>query len=113
LPEQPPPIAVAAAKPHAAELAGRAANALVSTSPDASLVEGYREAGGDGPRYAQITVCWAETEQEAKETAHRGWPNAALKGDLGHELALPLHFGEAVENVSPHMKVSDTCLTRV
>jgi coenzyme F420-dependent glucose-6-phosphate dehydrogenase len=100
LPEEPPPIAVAAAKPLAAQLAGRLGDALVSTSPEASLVESYRKGGGDGPRYAQITVCWAQSEEEAKKTAHRVWPNAALMGDLGQELALPLHFEQAVENVS-------------
>jgi G6PDH family F420-dependent oxidoreductase len=101
LPEEPPPIVVAAAKPLAADVAGRSGDGLVSTAPDASIVEGYRDAGGDGPCYAQITVCWAASEEEAKETAHRVWPNAALEGDLGQELALPLHFEQAVANVSP------------
>jgi G6PDH family F420-dependent oxidoreductase len=100
LPEEPAPIAVAAAKPHAAGLAGRAGDALISTAPEASLVEAYREAGGDGPRYAQITVCWAESEDVATQTAHRVWPNAALEGDLGQELPLPLHFEQAVATVS-------------
>jgi coenzyme F420-dependent glucose-6-phosphate dehydrogenase len=101
LPDEPTPIVVAAAKPLAAELAGRLGDGLVTTSPDSSLVEAYRRAGGDGPRYAQITVCWAADEEEAKQTAHRVWPNAALKGDLGQELPLPLHFEQAAENVSP------------
>jgi coenzyme F420-dependent glucose-6-phosphate dehydrogenase len=100
LPEEPPPIVVAAAKPLAADVAGRSGDGLVSTAPDASLVAGYREAGGDGPCYAQITVCWAASDADAKETAHRVWPNAALEGDLGQELALPLHFEQAVNNVS-------------
>jgi coenzyme F420-dependent glucose-6-phosphate dehydrogenase len=101
LPDEPPPIVVAAAKPLAADVAGRSGDGLVSTAPDAELVEGYRGAGGDGPCYAQITVCWAASEDEAKQTAHRVWPNSALKGDLGQELPLPLHFEQAVENVSP------------
>ena len=99
LPEEPPPIVVAAAKPLAADLAGRSGDGLCSTAPDAEIVNGYREAGGDGPRYAQLTVCWAESEAEAVETAHRVWPNAALKGDLGQELALPKHFEQAVKSV--------------
>src|SRR5918995_2236776 len=55
LPEEPPPIVVAAAKPLAADVAGRSGDGLVSTAPDASIVEGYRDAGGDGPCYAQLT----------------------------------------------------------
>jgi coenzyme F420-dependent glucose-6-phosphate dehydrogenase len=101
LPDEQPPIAVAAGKPLAAELAGRAGDALISVAPDSEVVGNYREAGGDGPRYAQVTVCWAASEDEAKETAHRWWPNVALKGDLSQELALPMHFEQACENVSP------------
>jgi coenzyme F420-dependent glucose-6-phosphate dehydrogenase len=101
LPEEPPPIAVAAAKPLAAELAGRAGDALVSVAPDAQVVERYRDAGGAGPRYAQLTVCWAETEEEAKRTAHRVWPNIALGGGLSQELALPSDFEAATEHVTP------------
>ena len=101
LPDEPPPIAVAAAKENAAELAGGAGDALVTTSPDAEVVTAYTEAGGDGPRYGQITVCWAEDEQQAVETVHRIWPNAAIKGDLSQELALPRHFEQAAQMVSP------------
>jgi coenzyme F420-dependent glucose-6-phosphate dehydrogenase len=101
LPEEPPPIVVAAAKPLAADVAGRSGDGLCSTAPDASVVEGYREAGGDGPCYAQVTGCWAASEEEAKQTAHRVWPNAAIKGDLSQELPLPLHFEQAAQNVTP------------
>ena len=101
LPEEPPAIAVAAAKPLAADLAGRCGDALVSTAPDASIVEEYREAGGDGPCYAQVTLCWAESGEEAKRTSHRIWPIAGLGGDLNQELPLPRHFEQAAESVSP------------
>ena len=99
LPDEPPPVAVAAAGPEAAKLAARTGDALISTSPDAELVETYRSAGGDGPRYGQLTVCWASEEREAVQTALEWWPNAALKGELGQELPLPRHFEQAAENV--------------
>ncbi len=99
LPDEPPPVAVAAAGPKAAELAARAGDALISTSPDAELVDAYRSAGGDGRRYGQLTVCWAKSEQEAVRTALAWWPNAALQGELGQELPLPRHFEQAAENV--------------
>jgi G6PDH family F420-dependent oxidoreductase len=76
LPDEPPPIAFAASGPEAAELAGRLGDALVTTAPDASVVETYREAGGSGPRYGQLTVCWGEDEAAARKTAHEWWPNA-------------------------------------
>ena len=96
VPDTPPPIAVAAAGEQAAELAGRIGDALIATSPDAGLVEQFDAAGGEGkPRYGQLTVCWAESEEEAIGIAHEWWPNAALEGDLGQELALPRHFRQA------------------
>jgi coenzyme F420-dependent glucose-6-phosphate dehydrogenase len=101
LPDEPPPIAVAASAPNAAELAGEIGDAFVSTSPDAELVELFEEAGGAGkPRFGQVTVCWHEDEEEAKRIAHEWWPTAALPGDLGQELALPRHFGQAATMVT-------------
>jgi coenzyme F420-dependent glucose-6-phosphate dehydrogenase len=99
LPDEPIDVVVAAAGPAAAELAGRIGDGLVSTAPQAELVEAFQRAGGDGPRYGQLTVCWAESEQEARRTALEIWPNAGLKGPLSQELALPSHFEAAVEMV--------------
>jgi G6PDH family F420-dependent oxidoreductase len=102
VPDEPPEIAVAAAAENAAQLAGRIGDALVATAPDAELVERFEEAGGTGkPRYGQLTVCWAESERDAIRTAHHWWPNAALPGDLGQELALPRHFEQAAQVVTP------------
>ena len=101
LPEELPPIAVAAGKPLAAELAGRAGDAFVGTSPQAELIERFEQAGGRGkPRYGQITACWAQDEQEARRTAFEIWPNAAIKGDLSQELPLPAHFEQAAQMVT-------------
>jgi coenzyme F420-dependent glucose-6-phosphate dehydrogenase len=79
LPDEPPPIAVAAGKPLAADVAAHSGDGLISVSPDQELVEGYREAGGDGPVYGQVTCCWAATAEEGAETMHRVWPNAGIK----------------------------------
>jgi G6PDH family F420-dependent oxidoreductase len=101
LPEEPPPIAIAAAQPRAAELAGRAGDGLVGVSPDSDIVEQFEQAGGNGkPRYAQITVCYAESEAEAKKTAREVWPNGGLEGPLGQELAIPEHYEAAAQLVS-------------
>jgi coenzyme F420-dependent glucose-6-phosphate dehydrogenase len=101
LPDEPPPVLVAAGGPQAAELAGRAGDGLVATAPDRELVKRFEQAGEDGqrPRYGQLTVCWAESADEALETARRWWPNAALEGELGQELPTPAHFEQAVATV--------------
>ena len=93
------PIVVAAANPEAVALAGRAGDGLVTTSPDAELVDAFLRAGGTGPRYGQMTVCWHESEAEARRIARRSWPNAALPGDLNQELERPAHFEQAARLV--------------
>jgi G6PDH family F420-dependent oxidoreductase len=101
LPEEPPDILVAAGGPEAAELAGRIGDGLVTTQPEAELVEAFADAGGDGkPRYGQVTVCVADSEAGARKTAFRWWPNAALRGTLSEELPLPSHFEEACKMVT-------------
>jgi coenzyme F420-dependent glucose-6-phosphate dehydrogenase len=102
LPDTPPDLAVAAAKPLAAELAGRAGDAFINTAPDPEPIARFESAGGKGkPKYGGITGCWAASEDEGARIACDVWPNAALSGDLGYELPLPLHFEQATENVTP------------
>ena len=77
-------------------------------APDEELVQKFEQAGGKGkPRYGQLTICWAESEEEAKHTAHEVWPNAGLEGPLSQELAVPEHFEAADELVTPD-KVAET-----
>ncbi|MFT4038213.1 MAG: TIGR03557 family F420-dependent LLM class oxidoreductase [Thermomicrobiales bacterium] len=101
LPEQPVQVMVAAGGPKAAELAGRSGDGLIATSADKELVQAYREAGGAGPLYGQLTVCWADSDEQAIKTAHEIWPNSAIPGELGQELPLPAHFEQAAQLVTP------------
>jgi coenzyme F420-dependent glucose-6-phosphate dehydrogenase len=101
LPEEPVEVAVAAMQPLAAELAGRIGDAFVNTSPDAELVERFEQNGRKGrPKYGQVTVCWAASKEEAKETAWKQWPNAAIQGAASQELPLPEHFEQLAEGLS-------------
>jgi G6PDH family F420-dependent oxidoreductase len=100
LPEEPIEVVVAAGGPEAATLAGEIGDGLCATSPDPEIVEAYTRAGGGSPRYAQVSVCWAKTEEEARRTALEVWPNAGLKGPLAQELPLPSHFEEAAAMVT-------------
>jgi G6PDH family F420-dependent oxidoreductase len=101
LPDEPPPVAIAAAQPKAAEMAGRIGDALIAVAPERERVEQFEQAGGNGkPRYAQVTVCYAESEAEAKKTAYEIWPNAGLEGPLGQELAIPKHYEAAAALLS-------------
>jgi G6PDH family F420-dependent oxidoreductase len=100
LPDEPPPILVAAAGPQSADLAAERGEGLVGTKPVAETIERYRERGGEGkPTYGQLHVCWAPDEEEARRTALEWWPNGGISGSHFLELPLPAHFEEATELV--------------
>lgn len=101
LPKDPTPIYVAASGPSAAELAGRIGDGLISTTPDAKLVQTFERAGGAGkPRYAQATVCWGNDEASARKTAHKLWAFSSLPGELSQELPTPAHFEQGSQVVT-------------
>ena len=100
LPDEPPPIVMAAGGPSAAELAGRAADGIWAVAPRSDLLETYRKAGGTGPRYGQVKMCWAPNEDDARKTVWEWWPNAGIVGELSQELPLPRHFEQAAALVT-------------
>ena len=81
-------------------LAGRAGDGLIGGDPSAAAIKAFRRAGGEGKTcMAGIKVCWADTEEEARSTAHQVWPMAALPYSMALELPLPAHFEEAAARV--------------
>ena len=101
LPDEPPPIFVAKAGKKVVELAVRAGDGLISVAPDKESVDTFLAAGGRGkPRLAEMHVCYAESEAEARKTATEWWPNIAMGGQLGQDLALPSHYEAVAELVS-------------
>jgi coenzyme F420-dependent glucose-6-phosphate dehydrogenase len=101
LPDTPPDIVVAGAGSKAASLAARVGDGFWGTAPDPDALETFESGGGAGkPKYGQITVCWAEDEEQAKKTAYQIWPNAAVKGQLSQDLPTPKHFEDAAEMVT-------------
>ena len=100
LPSKPLEVVVAAGGQEAAALAGRIGDGIVGTAPDGDLLAAFDSAGGAGPRYGQVTVCWAKSRPEAIRTALEWWPNAGLRGTLPQELPLPSHFEQAAAMVS-------------
>jgi G6PDH family F420-dependent oxidoreductase len=101
LPDTPPPIHVAVGGSRAAELAGKIGDGMIVTSPQAELVEAFEKGGGAGkPRYAELTVCWASSEAQARRTAHQHWPTAAMPSALAWELPLPSQFEAAARLVT-------------
>jgi len=101
LPDEPPELFVAAAKPHAAELAGRVGDGLVSTSPDGEIVSRFEESGGSGKqKIGMLHVAYDEDAEAGLERAHRLWPNTGLQGPGGQDLARPTDFEASVAMVT-------------
>ena len=90
-----PPIVVSAFGPKAARLAADIGDGLWTSGTSGDVVTTWREAGGSGPVYSQLTLCWAEDRDKAVETAHRNWPNAEVPGQLSQDLPTPAHFEQA------------------
>ncbi len=101
LPDELPPIVIAAGGPRSAELAGRIGEGLWISSVDDETVRAYQAAGGSGSIYAQMGVCWGPSKQEAVKLAHEIWPNAGIRGQASQELPDPAHFEELAGMVSP------------
>jgi len=100
LPDEPPPIMLAASHRHAAELAGHEGAAMINTQTSASLVKYFQAAGGKGrPCCVELSTCWAPDEASARRTAHEIWALAALPDPLFTELAQPSHFEAAFEPI--------------
>lgn len=99
LPDTPPEIAIAAGGPQAARLAAELGDGLFSTEPDPELVENYRQAGGSGPRYAELGVAFAETERDGAAAAlsTNRWSVGGWK--VLSELPNPANFAAATTTV--------------
>jgi hypothetical protein len=74
------------------ELAGRIGDGYWGVAPDADALDRYRDAGGTGPRYEQLHVCWAEDAAEARKTVNHVWPNSGIRGQLSQDLPTWTHF---------------------
>jgi G6PDH family F420-dependent oxidoreductase len=100
-PDRKPAVILAAGGPEAARLAARKGEGLIATEPRSDLVEAFRAAGGQGPCYAEVSICYAASEEEARKTAHHffrwsvtGWPVMA-------ELPSTESFAAATKHVTP------------
>ena len=100
LPERLPPIYLAAGGEKAARQAARIADGFIGTGPEASLLSAFQEAGGRGPRFGQVTLCWAASEREARRTAREWWPTVAIHGEATQELPNPAHFEHLTSSVT-------------
>ncbi|MGH8944611.1 MAG: TIGR03557 family F420-dependent LLM class oxidoreductase [Acidimicrobiia bacterium] len=99
LPDQLPPIVVSAFGEEAVKTAAEIGDGLWVTGIPQKAIDGFHEAGGDGPVYSQLTLCWDPDRDEALKRATRLWANTGLSGQLAQDLRTVLHFEQAVKLV--------------
>jgi len=98
VPDKPPELIVAAAAENAAKLAAKWGDGMISTSPDAEVIESYKQAGGKEPIHGKVTGCFA-SEEDARRIALERSPNSAIGGTISQDLALPRDFEAVAELV--------------
>ena len=111
LPEENPPICVSAYGDRAAKAAAEIGEGFWSVGPQ-DVVQTFEEEGGEGPKFSQLTVCYAEDEDEAVDIAYEHWPNSILPGELAALLPTPTHFEQATQMVSKEdVREADSIVT--
>ncbi|WP_228973005.1 TIGR03557 family F420-dependent LLM class oxidoreductase [Streptomyces sp. DH12] len=99
LPDTPPLLAVAASGPASTRVAAELGDALFATEAKAEIVQGYRDAGGSGPRYAEVPMAWAPDERTAARAARETSRWAVTGWKVMSELPNPVNFDAATTTV--------------
>jgi G6PDH family F420-dependent oxidoreductase len=101
VPDPLPQIVIAAGGPRSAEVAARIGDGLYVSSPEQETIEAYRDAGGDGPVFGQVGVCWDSSREDAIRTVHEIWPTGSIPGESSQELPMPAQFEALASLVTP------------
>ncbi|MGW0017688.1 TIGR03557 family F420-dependent LLM class oxidoreductase [Rhodococcus sp. NPDC003382] len=99
LPDELPPIVVAGSGGPAVTTAAELGDGLFATEADPELIAAYRQAGGTGPRYGEVSLAWAPTEEAALASAHRLFRFSAAGWKVQAELPNPVNFEAAASTV--------------
>ncbi|PVZ09576.1 TIGR03557 family F420-dependent LLM class oxidoreductase [Actinomycetospora cinnamomea] len=110
LPETLPKIIVASGGPQASTLAAELGDGLFTTEPRADLIQAFTDAGGDGPRYAEVPMAYGATEDEAAEQARALFRFGLTGWKVQSELPNPVNFDAATAMITAdHMREGFAC----
>jgi G6PDH family F420-dependent oxidoreductase len=99
LPEEPPPVYVAASGPGALRVAAELGDGYINTEPRGDLVEGFRASVPDGPVMGQMAVSVDDDPDRALSIAHERFRFAASGWKVQSELPNPKNFEAATAAV--------------
>jgi G6PDH family F420-dependent oxidoreductase len=101
-PEQPITLTVGVSGDKSIALAAEKADGIMATSPEAALVQGFKEQSGkSGPAYGEVTLAWAASEEEGRKLAHERFRFGALGWSVNSELRDVEGFEAATKFVRP------------
>jgi G6PDH family F420-dependent oxidoreductase len=109
MPEAPPPILIAAAGPVTSKRTGALADGIITPAASLSKIEGILAKFGEGaksagkdpdtmPKYLQMHLSWAPTDEEAWTNAMEEWPNGGMKFPK-QDIRSPFDFAEMAKMV--------------
>jgi G6PDH family F420-dependent oxidoreductase len=101
LPDERVPIGVAVSGPASCELAGRKADLMISTEPEAELGERFDRAGGSGKsRVGQVAIAYDPDRDAAIQRAHEQFRWFGLGWKVNADLPNPDSFEGATQFVT-------------
>lgn len=95
-----PPVLVSAFGTSAARMAARVGDGLWTTGVQSDVIRAYRDSGGGGEVWSQLSLSWDPDYEKAVERAHRIWPNTCLPGQMSQDLRTVEHFEQATRLVA-------------
>lgn len=101
LPDELPPIAVAISGSVSARIAAELGDGIFGTEPKGDMVAAWEGAGGSGPRYGEVPLAWAPTEEAAIDAVMEKSKWALTGWKVMSELPNPVNFEAATGTVTP------------
>lgn len=105
LPDEEIPVLISGFGPEATELAARIGDGWISVSPDAEGLAQFKQKN-NGVTQAGVKICWAPTEDEAKETAFRLWSHSGLGGQASQDVPM-WHTFESIGEANTPDKLAE------
>lgn len=100
-PERPIPVILGVSGPEGVALAANHADGIMTTTPDAELIKGFKQGGKNGPCYAEVSLAYARTEEEGRKIAHERFRFSAFDWSVNSELPNVAGFEAASKYVKP------------
>ncbi|KOX13987.1 TIGR03557 family F420-dependent LLM class oxidoreductase [Nocardiopsis sp. NRRL B-16309] len=105
LPEESPPIVVAAGGERSATMAAELGDGMFGTEPSRVLTGAYENNGGDGPLYCEVPLAWAPDEASALDSARETFRFGLTGWKVMSELPNPVNFEAATALITrDHMR---------